>query len=142
MVIILIFILVMMKNNDLNIDNNESFWWNGVHPYSRKKYKYIGCIIGINFKLYNENKDIFEIWNYDEGFVEEYILNLSNIDFFISKNVFSWNIKTKSNNEISSFKSLKNHYINSSLILNYNEIPHKNKIENEFNYVVELSKLE
>lgn len=130
------------ENNNLNINNNESFWWNGIHPFSRKKYKYIGCIIGLNSKLYNENKDIFEIWNYDEGFVEEYILNLSNIDFFISKNVFSWNIKTKSNNEITSFKSLKKHYIKSSLILNYNEIQHKNKIENEFNYVVELSKLE
>lgn len=60
------------KNNDLNIDNKESFWWNGIHPLKRKKYKYIGCIIGVNYKLYNKNKDIFEIWNYDEGYVEEY----------------------------------------------------------------------
>lgn len=128
------------QNNDLNIDNDESFWWNGVHPLKRKKYKYIGCIIGVNYKLYNENKDIFEIWNYDEGYVEEYILNLSNIDFFSSKNIFSWNIKTKSQNEITSFKSLKKHYTNSSLILNFNDIPYKNKINEEFIYVNELSK--
>jgi hypothetical protein len=123
-----------------NINSNVSFWWNGEHPKKRKKYKYIGCIIGLNFKLYNENKDIFEIWNYDEGYVEEYILNLPNIDFFSSENIFSWNIKTKSQNEITCFNSLKKIYIKTNKILNYNDIVNKKEVNDEYEYVIELSK--
>jgi hypothetical protein len=128
------------SNNNLNIHSNESFWWNGVHPKCRVKYKYIGCIIGLNYRLYSENIDIFEIWNYDEGNVEEYILNLQNIDFFSSKNIFSWNIKTSSNNDISSFKTLKKCYLQNNSIINIANITHKDKINDEFKYVEYMSK--
>lgn len=126
-------------NNNFNINNKDSFWWNGIHPNIRIKYKYIGCIIGLNYKLYNENPDVFKIWNYDEGFVEEYILNLHDVNFFSSKNIFSWNIKTSSTNEITSFKSLKKNYLKNSSIMNYDIIPNKDKIIKEFEYVVDIS---
>jgi hypothetical protein len=129
------------SENNLNIDNKESFFWNGKHPSTRVKYKYIGCIIGLNYKLYNENNDIFEIWNYDEGFVEEYILRLQNVDFFSSKNIFSWNIKTKSSNEITSFRSLKKKYIGNNSVINRDALLNKDEINEEFKYVVNLSNI-
>lgn len=127
-------------NNNLNINDISSFWWSGIHPNGRKKYKYIGCIIGLNNKLYIENQDILKIWNYDEGYVEEYILNLYDIDFFSSKDIFSWNIKTSLKNEITSFRSLKKQYLNNRLILDFNNVSYKNKINDEFNYVTNLLK--
>lgn len=128
------------KKNDFNIHDKVSFWFNGIHPGNRKKFKYVGCIIGLNSKLLNENKDILEIWNCDEGYVEEYILNLENIDFFSSKNIFSWNIKTTTNNEVTSFDTLKTQYLNSSSIISFDDIQYKNKINDEIKYFIEMSK--
>lgn len=119
-------------------DSKEHFWWNGTHPYERIIYKYIGCIIGVNNTLYNNHKDIFDIWKYDEGKIEKYIRDLDNVDMFYSKNVFSWNIKTLSKNDITPYESLKAHYEKMKYIMD--EIMCLTDFtNNEIKYVFELS---
>jgi len=116
-----------------------SYWWDGISDYSnRKKFKYCGGIIGVNKKCLEMYPDILSVWGYDEGEIEEYILKKPYIDKFNSKNLFYMNIKTLSNNEITSFKELNN--LNKNNKLNYNNFSNefKEKFKKEINYFSNL----
>lgn len=127
------------NKNILNIDDtNTSFWWSGNQQKEREKYFYTGGIIGINSKLYLEHKDILDVWNYDEGFIEKYILDKKDIDKFNSKNIFWCNIKTVSNNEITSYKRLKEYFLKNNSIINFLDIPSSTKISIELEYLKKI----
>jgi len=128
-------------NNDLSLTCHPklSYWWDGISDYSgRKKYSYCGGIIGVNKKCIMLYPDILSNWSYDEGAIEEYIFKKPYIDKFNSKNLFYMNIKTLSNNEITSFVELKK--LNKNNILNYKFFPEnfKKKFAKEFDYFVNL----
>ena len=116
-----------------------SYWWGGLSDYcDRKKFHYSGGIIGINKNCVNLYPDILSEWSYDEGQIEEFILKKPNIDKFNSQNVFYMNIKTVSNNEITSFGTLRN--LNKNTTLNFNNFSRefKKKFTEEFNYFIKL----
>jgi hypothetical protein len=125
--------------NFLDIHNkDEAFWWNGIHIEARKHYNYIGGIIGINKKIYKENPEILKIWNCDEGQVEHIILKINNIKKFNSKEVFFFNIKTSSNNDLNKLSSLKNLFCKN--IIKFNDFNNdlKKKINDEMSYLLNL----
>jgi hypothetical protein len=104
------------ENNKLLIE--KSFIWNGKHIKLREQFNYSGSIIGINRKTYIEHDDIMKIWSFDEGGVEEYILNKDNIDKFQSENIISFN--TKSNNDLNTYEGLK--YNLRDFIINFEDL--------------------
>jgi hypothetical protein len=116
-----------------------SYWWNGISDYcERKKYKYCGGIIGLNKKCLELYPDILSVWGYDEGAIEEYILKKPDINKFNSNNLFYMNIKTLSNNDITSFDTLKNY--NKNTILKFGSFSNefKKKFTKEFYYFNKL----
>ena len=110
-------------------------WTTGLSDYNyRQKYKYIGGIIGFNNILYKNhyNKLMNRIITYDEGELEYLTLQLPDINKFQSKNVFLINIKTKSNSEITSFKTLNDIIKKQSLNFEYFDSEFKEKFKNEY----------
>ena len=86
--------------SNMLIDNN-SIWWNGVSNYcNRDKYLYCGGIVGFNKKIFDINPNIISKFGFDEGLIEEELLKINGIQKFYSKEIFYFNIKTISNNDI------------------------------------------
>ena len=86
--------------SNMLIDNN-SIWWNGVSNYcNRDKYLYCGGIVGFNKKIFDINPNIISKFGFDEGLIEEELLKINGIQKFYSKEIFYFNIKTLSNNDI------------------------------------------
>ena len=81
--------------------NDGSIWWDGVSNYqNRSKYLYCGGIIGFNNTVYETYPEVLSKFNYDEGVIEAELLNVPNIQKFNSKEIFYFNTKTLSNNEL------------------------------------------
>lgn len=118
--------------NKLNLTN--AFIWNGVHAQTRIRFNYTGGIIGINKQLYIEHENIFNIWSFDEGIIEEYILNLSNIDKFQSEKIIFLNVKSNKDSDLNPFENFKL-YLNNNKI-NFEDLDdnYKNKINDEILY--------
>jgi hypothetical protein len=116
------------------LDTTNALIWNGIHIKERIQFNYTGSIIGINKQFYKEHENIFNIWGFDEGAVEQYILNISNIDKFQSQNIISFNVKTNIDKDLNTFNHLKNCFNNNKINFEDLDNNYKNKINQEILY--------
>jgi hypothetical protein len=87
--------------------SETKYVWDGISSHcGRDKFKYCGGIIGINRKCISLYDDVLDIFQDDEGIIEERFLSKLHIDKFNSKNVIFMNIKTTSNKEINTHEQL------------------------------------
>jgi hypothetical protein len=95
--------------NKIDIHNN-AFWWTGLSPHPRDKYKYCGGAIGFNKAVYTNHPDIIDKWSFDEGEDELMMRSKKSIQKFTSKHNYYVNIKMKSGNELNSFSRLQGYF--------------------------------
>ena len=87
--------------------NKMSYWWDGISDYcDRKKFKYCGGIIGINYTAFKEYPDILSVWSYDEGAIEEYILKKS-VEKFNGNQLFYINTKCVNDKDVTPYEELR-----------------------------------
>ena len=77
--------------------NDLTFFYNGKQPDHRLRFKYIGPVNGVTRSALDAHPDILDFFNHDEGYDEEYVLNITNIHPFESHECFSINIKGTDN---------------------------------------------
>ena len=77
--------------------NDLTFFYNGKQPDHRLRFKYIGPVNGVTRSALDAHPDILDFFNHDEGYDEEYVLNITNIHPFESHECFSMNIKGTDN---------------------------------------------
>ena len=100
-------------SNSFNIC--KEFLWDGVSShFGRSRFNYCGGIIGTN-KKFTSMYDILDIFQSDEGIIEEKILSKPNIDKFNSANIVFLNIKTPDNTELNTFDVLHYYLQNNTL---------------------------
>jgi hypothetical protein len=118
--------------------HNEAWWWSGLSPYPRNKYKYCGGAIGLNKAAYTKYPDIISCWSFDEGEDERMISEKGDVQKFNSSKLFFFNIKMKSGTEINSYNGLRSYFANEVIQFSALSPDLRKHISDDTKYVMDL----
>lgn len=119
---------------------SDAFWWNGVSPHPRDKYRFCGGIIGFNREAYMKYPDLVTNWCFDEGEDEEYMKRKGDINKMTTTGNYFVNIKMASHKEINSLGQLYDFFQKNNSVITFDQLSpgFREYINNDLKYLLEL----